>query len=197
MEIDKATLRAALLAGRRRRSDADRVAAQEAVGGHLLDAVQGCGTIALFLPLPSEPLGRSTVDALAGAHRILLPVARADQPLDWAEAGGGVRRGSWGIDEPAGPPLGPDALRSADLVLVPALAVDLAGRRLGRGGGHYDRTLARLAERPGGPLLLAVVFDDELLPEVPVEAVDRPVDAVLTPSGGLTNLHLRDPGAPR
>ena len=60
--------------------------------------------------------------------------------------------------EPAGPPLGRDAIAAADLVLVPALAVDVAGRRLGQGGGSYDRALPR-ATAP----VVAVVFGDEVL----------------------------------
>lgn len=183
---EKAALRAELIAGRRGRSAQERTAAQEAVGQHLHVAVQDRTSLALFLPLPSEPLARRTVDSLARTHRVLLPVATAGRPLDWAEAGGGVRRGAFGIDEPAGPTLGPGALLTADLVVIPALAVDRSGARLGRGGGHYDRTLALLAGSPGRhPMVVAVVYDDELLDHIPVEATDRNVDAVLTPSGGM------------
>ena len=59
----------------------------------------------------------------------------------------------------------------ADVVLVPALAVDAAGRRLGRGGGSYDRALARV-----GPLvpLIALIYDDELVEQVPAEGARRP-----------------------
>jgi 5-formyltetrahydrofolate cyclo-ligase len=64
------------------------------------------------------------------------------------------------------------------VVLVPALAVDRRGRRLGRGGGYYDRTLASLA----GPAY-AVVYDDEVVEEVPVEPHDVAVAGALTPSG--------------
>ena len=65
--------------------------------------------------------------------------------------------------------------------VVPALAVSRDGVRLGRGGGYYDRALAHA--RPGA-VLVAVVFDDELLDEVPAEAHDHRVTAVVTPSGG-------------
>ncbi|GAA1996282.1 5-formyltetrahydrofolate cyclo-ligase [Nakamurella flavida] len=183
---EKIALRTALLAGRRGRSTVDRVAAQDALDAHLRDLTRGRSALALFLPLPTEPVSRRTVDALAGTHRVLLPVATAGRPLDWAEAGGGVRRGAFGIDEPAGPTAGPDALERVDLVLVPALAVDRSGRRLGRGGGHYDRTLALLAGLPVRPMIVAVVFDAEVLDSIPVEETDRVVDAVLTPTGGLS-----------
>ena len=71
----------------------------------------------------------------------------------------------------------------ADAVLVPALAVDAAGRRLGRGGGSYDRALARV-----GPLvpLIALIYDDELVEQVPAEGHDVPVRATASPRAGLT-----------
>ncbi len=70
-------------------------------------------------------------------------------------------------------------------MLVPALAAGRDGVRLGQGGGFYDRALADLPPHPEGPLVVAVVHDDELLAagEVPSAPHDRRVDAVLTPSG--------------
>ncbi|MGG7609915.1 5-formyltetrahydrofolate cyclo-ligase, partial [Streptomyces sp. ZG43] len=60
---------------------------------------------------------------------------------------------------------------------------DRAGMRLGRGGGSYDRVLARLAEAGAEPALLVLLHDHELLAEVPAEPHDQPVHVVLTPSG--------------
>ena len=69
-------------------------------------------------------------------------------------------------------------------MFVPGLAVDRFGHRLGQGGGYYDRTLASVRSRAdGGPLLVIVLFDDEVLDEVPYEPHDCRVDAALTPSG--------------
>ena len=68
-------------------------------------------------------------------------------------------------------------------MLAPALAVDGAGRRLGQGGGSYDRALDA-HERA----VLAVVFDDELIESVPAQAHDRPVGGTLTPAGGVRRL---------
>jgi 5-formyltetrahydrofolate cyclo-ligase len=65
--------------------------------------------------------------------------------------------------------------------VVPALAVDHRGARLGRGGGYYDRALSHA--RPDATLV-AVLFDDELVDHLPAEPHDRPVDAVVTPSAG-------------
>ena len=71
--------------------------------------------------------------------------------------------------QPAGDSLGLDGIAEAVLVLAPALAVDAAGRRLGQGGGSYDRALAR-TDAP----VLAVVFDDELIESVPVAGARPP-----------------------
>ena len=91
--------------------------------------------------------------------------------------------GARGVLHPAGPSLGLDGIAEAALVLAPALAVDAAGRRLGQGGGSYDRALTR-SSAP----VLAVVFDDELLDSVPVQPHDRPVGGTLTPAQGVRRL---------
>jgi 5-formyltetrahydrofolate cyclo-ligase len=80
----------------------------------------------------------------------------------------------------------------ADVVLVPALAVDFAGNRLGRGGGSYDRALAKV----GGQVpTIGLIYDDELVPSVPTEAHDRAVRAVARPAHGITWLPAAGPGA--
>jgi 5-formyltetrahydrofolate cyclo-ligase len=98
---------------------------------------------------------------------------------------GSLRVGPFGRYEPIGPRLGCAAIATAVLVLVPALAVDLHGVRLGRGGGYYDRTLPLAA--PGTPLV-AIVRDDEVLASLPVQPHDVPVSAALTPGKGLLAL---------
>jgi 5-formyltetrahydrofolate cyclo-ligase len=69
---------------------------------------------------------------------------------------------------------------TADVVLVPALAVDRTGMRLGRGGGSYDRALGHV---PVGTFVCALLYDGELLDRVPHDDHDRPVTAAVTPSG--------------
>jgi 5-formyltetrahydrofolate cyclo-ligase len=114
---------------------------------------------------------------------VLLPVLLPDNDLDWAAYTGHLPAGPRGLLEPTGPRLGVDAVRTAGLVVVPALAVDRRGMRMGRGAGSYDRVLARLD--PSVPVV-ALLHDGELLDEVPAEPHDRPVDAALTPSGPFT-----------
>jgi 5-formyltetrahydrofolate cyclo-ligase len=76
--------------------------------------------------------------------------------------------------------LGPAAIGTAALVLVPAFAVDGAGQRLGRGGGSYDRALLRVAVQTP---IAALLFDGEIVDQVPIEEWDLPVTAVVTPEG--------------
>src|SRR5690606_12648453 len=85
--------------------------------------------------------------------------------------------------EPAGPRLGPDAVTEADVVLLPGLAVDARGMRLGRGGGSYDRVLARLERGGADPALVVLLYDGEVVARVPEEPHDRPVRAAGTPGG--------------
>jgi 5-formyltetrahydrofolate cyclo-ligase len=140
-------------------------------------------TLAAYVPVGAEPGGPDLPAVLAPAGRLLLPVLLPDGDLDWATYDGSLTAGPRGLLQPPGARLGVDAVRDATLVVVPALAVDRSGMRLGRGGGSYDRVLARLA---AGTLVVALLNDGELLDAVPAEAHDRPVGAAITPSGGLT-----------
>lgn len=185
----KDALRTTLAAARRGRADVERRAARIANGDHLRLALAGRRCVAGYLPLPSEPLDTAALDALAAVSTVLIPVTVGFAPLDWCRYPGPVRRGSFGIDEPAGERLGPGAIAGVDAVLVPALAVDRHGHRLGRGGGHYDRTLALLDDASTStPDLIAVLYDGEFLDDVPVGPLDRAVAAVVTPSTGLLRL---------
>jgi 5-formyltetrahydrofolate cyclo-ligase len=176
----KAALRAQVLARRTQRDDDQRLrlGAELAASSRALTVP---ATVAGYVGVGSEPPTSALLDELRrrGAE-VLLPVVRPGRVLDWASGSADLVAGPLGLREPAGPYLGPDAVRDAGLVLVPALAVDLAGHRLGRGGGYYDRVLATV---PRTAVLVAVVFDDEVLDAVPGEAHDVPVDGVLTPSG--------------
>ena len=116
----------------------------------------------------------------------LLPVLLPDGDLDWAVHDGHLTGSSRGMLQPGGPRLGVDAISRCDVVLVPALLVDRRGVRLGRGGGSYDRALARARG-----LTIALVHDDELVEELPREPHDVQVAAVATPGGGVVRLGER------
>ena len=118
---------------------------------------------------------------------MLLPALGSGLSRDWAWLASPaefVVRAPGRPPEPVGPTLGAQALTEADVVIVPALAVDTAGARLGQGGGWYDRVLEHA--RPDA-LIVAVVFDDEIhdadTDPLPCEPHDRTVDVVATPRG--------------
>lgn len=185
--VAKDELREGLLFRRRARSTAKRATAADAVATALVNGLRGARTLAAFVPEPSEPGAGRLPDAYAelGA-RVLLPVIPSEgRILDWAIYTGELERGRFGLSHPVGPRLGSTAIAEADAVVVPALAVDRSGIRLGRGGGYYDRALVHA--RPDA-VLVTVVFDDERVDELPREDHDRPVIAVVTPSGGWEDL---------
>ncbi|MBB5120024.1 5-formyltetrahydrofolate cyclo-ligase [Streptomyces eurocidicus] len=151
-----------------------------------LPEVAEAGTVAAYVSVGREPGTRALLDALRERGvRVLLPVLLDDNDLDWARYEGPDRlvRAGRGLLEPAGERLGPDAVTGADTVLLPGLAVDGRGMRLGRGGGSYDRVLERLERAGVGPVRVVLLYDHEVLAHVPEEPHDRPVDVVVTPGG--------------
>jgi 5-formyltetrahydrofolate cyclo-ligase len=138
-------------------------------------------TVAAYVSLPGEPgTGHLLAALVAAGHRVLLPVLRPDLDLDWAVHIGDLQPGPRGTREPTGPRLGVDAIAGASLVLVPGLLAGRDGTRLGRGGGSYDRALARRSPRARVAMLC---FPDEVRASLPSEPHDARIDAALTPTG--------------
>ena len=179
----KSDLRERSLASRRARPEAERATAAAAVATTLLRGLAAVRAFAAYVPEETEPgYGRLPAAYTQLGARVLLPVVpAAGAELAWAVDTGRLAPGRFGLLEPVGPRLGPTAIGTADVVVVPALAVDRTGVRLGRGGGYYDRALGHAR---AGALIVAVVFDDEFVDEVPAEPHDHRVHAVVTPSGG-------------
>jgi 5-formyltetrahydrofolate cyclo-ligase len=181
----KLALRDRLLAARKSLSPEARAKATTAVQAALHDLVRvkSPSLIAAYVPLGPEPGGTDLPARLPAP--LLLPVLLPDNDLDWVRYDGpdSLRPGPRGLWEPAGPRLGRDAIAEATLLIVPALAVDRTGLRMGRGGGSYDRALARA----GRAFSVALLHDGELLAEVPAEPHDRRVHAVITPAEGLSD----------
>ena len=146
--------------------------------------VQMAGLVACYWSAGSEPETHGLVFALwKHGATVILPVLRDDNDLDWAVYDGPdtLAPGRYGIMEPVDTRRGVDAIRTAALVIVPALAVDrVTGVRLGRGGGSYDRALARVG--PNVPTV-ALLHDGELIDGVPHEPHDQRVRYAATPSG--------------
>jgi 5-formyltetrahydrofolate cyclo-ligase len=183
----KRNVRNAVISARDKLTGEERAVAGRSLRDALLvrPEVEMAASIAAYVSIGTEPETRSLLFALwkRGTY-VLLPRLLPDGELDWASYEGpdSLAPGPYGLLEPTEPPRGTAAITAADVVIVPALAVDRTGMRLGRGGGSYDRALARV-----GPSILTVslVYDSELVDEVPAGPHDQRVRAAVTPSGGF------------
>jgi 5-formyltetrahydrofolate cyclo-ligase len=185
----KVALREQLLTTRRNVADEVRTAESRMLSEHAEVVVSAGGTVCAYVPVGTEPGSVEMLDALLHrAERVLLPVARTSPdgtpiPLRWAEyRPGGLIRGPFGLLEPPEPWLPESALAEAEMVVVPALAVDHRGARLGRGRGFYDRSLDG---RNPQARLVAMVRDVEFVDELPADAHDVPMTHVITPGRGV------------
>ncbi|WP_099041940.1 5-formyltetrahydrofolate cyclo-ligase [Mycobacterium neglectum] len=193
MQRTKAELREAILLTRRALSFEEHDREAQALANHLAALVTDAQTVCAYVPVGSEPGSLEVIDSLRRRGvRVLLPVTGstettgAPEPLQWGEYRPGELIGArHGLQEPAPPRLGADAIAEASVILVPALAVDHAGVRLGRGAGFYDRSLP-LAD--AAARLIAVVRDDELVDRLPAEPHDVRMTHALTPHNGLVTL---------
>lgn len=179
----KRELRAALRTRRRAVVAARDLAADaSALARHVLDLAEDTGArqsaegegvpLALsYESLPHEPpTGEVNRALVAAGWRVLVPLTLPDLDLDWCD-----------VTDPERTPLGLDAPSHADLALVPGLAADPFGTRLGQGGGSYDRALARLS--PHAPVVLLLHPGERADEPLPAEPHDRSVSAVLTAEG--------------
>lgn len=196
----KRALRAELRERRRIRPSHEREVAAERLTQQLiaLTSTLGPRSLSCYLSTPDEPPTRAFLRwACERGIDVLVPVSRDDGLLDWApydappldagaSPGGSVAAAEAELLDAAGMPvpdaelLSPLAINEVGLILVPAAAVDRAGMRMGWGRGYFDKTLGSMDRRPP---VFAVVFDDELVDELPSEPHDERVDGVVTPSG--------------
>lgn len=182
--MDKAALRRRVRDRRGARSPQERDEVAEQIAARAIAFLPGeSRDVTCYVSTPGEPgTGPLISSLLQRRHRVWLPRIEGDE-LTWVlvESDSTYAPGPLGIRQPTGS--GVTSLDFADVVLMPALAVDPAGRRLGQGGGYFDRALAVTATlADGGPVLVALVHDDEVVDEVPTEPHDRLVDAIVTPA---------------
>ncbi len=189
MREAKQALRERILT-RRRELDATALASAAARLRDLvrgLPEVAGAPTVAAYVSVGREPGTGPLIEALSDdGIDVLLPVLLPGGDLDWARYAGPQHLvpAARGLLEPDGERLGPDAVTAAPVLLVPGLAVDRRGYRLGRGGGSYDRVLARLLASSPPAFAGVLLHDGEVLDmPVPHEPHDVPVDAAVTPGG--------------
>jgi 5-formyltetrahydrofolate cyclo-ligase len=162
--------------------EAGRIAAERLADNVAeLMAERDVDRVAAYVSIDDEPGTAPLIERLcATGVPVMLPILRQDLDLDWAyHQPGLLRAGRFGLIEPRSARLGVDALQSADLIVCPGVAGSPAGDRLGRGGGSYDRALAR--SRPSC-LRCLLLYDSELLAEVPTEPHDQRVDVIVTPT---------------
>lgn len=168
---------------RRALSPADRRAAGEAIARIVvgLDAFARADRVAAYVALDDEVPSDAILDTVLASGRALLLPRVVGRDLEFAAVSGfdQLCRGRWGLREPAGACIAA-RLAPDDLVLVPGLAFDRSGRRLGRGGGHYDRVFA-LGDMP--PFRVGLAFAFQVVASVPADERDRCVDGVVTELG--------------
>ena len=182
----KRTIRAAVRTRRAAMTASERAEAKEGLTRELIGLAErfGARSVGCFLSTADEPDTGPFLDwAAARGIEVLLPISQPDRTLRWAAHGGADPiPGLHGIPEPPGERLPASVVAGVDLMLIPACAVDVHGTRLGWGLGYYDRCLAALPQRPP---VYAVVFDADLLPAIPRDPHDVPIDGAVTPGGVL------------
>jgi 5-formyltetrahydrofolate cyclo-ligase len=183
----KRALRAELRERRQLLSDSARDAAAHGISQQLdaLVANLGVRSMSCFLSTTTEPGTREFVDAaVSRGIRVLLPITRNDGLLDWSVATPDldIAEGLFGLPEPVGELLGPIAVNDVDLLVIPAAAVDRSGMRMGWGRGFFDKTIGSME---GCPPVYAVVYDSEILDDVPSDIHDQRVTGVVTPTQTL------------
>ena len=179
----KRALRAELRERRQNLPATERQSATAGITRNLVDLATDLSarSVAAYLSTSVEPDTRPFLNwAHAQGLRVLLPISREDGLLDWTTGDGETEtEGLFGLPEAVGELLGPIAINDVDLILVPAAAVDATGMRMGWGRGYFDKTLGSMEKCPP---VYAVLFDGELVDEVPRERHDQPVDGAVTPT---------------
>lgn len=145
---------------------------------------QQAKSILFHAPIPGElDLWGLVSEALNSGRTVALPRFVAEDNLyivcEIDNLDGDLQPGQFGIREPS-EDCRQISLNRLDLILVPGVAFDLQGRRLGRGKGYYDQLLAEVR----GPIC-GVAFDEQIVTEVPLEPHDVVVDCILTPTRWL------------
>jgi 5-formyltetrahydrofolate cyclo-ligase len=191
---EKAELRGRIRAARRERLSADidgsfRTLSGEAISNlvlselNRLSPITSASIVAVYVSTESEPnTAILRADLRVKGVTVLIPRV-AGESLEWCvdDDQFPLMESRWGIVEPTGPAVGSGAapLLASSAIVVPALAIDASGFRLGQGGGFYDRALAELGSTDR-PIMVGVIYDDEFIEAVPRETHDIQVDVIVT-----------------
>ncbi|MHA7279045.1 5-formyltetrahydrofolate cyclo-ligase [Arthrobacter sp. MDT2-2] len=202
-DTEKARLRASLRSARGALDPTDRQDQSRALAGVVVEYVRSLPsapsgtprqgpTVAAYLGVDPEPDTAPLLEELHGlGFGVVVPVCEPEYQLSWASWLPGIplqRSVRAPVHEPTGARSSFDEVPDVAVILVPALAVDGSGHRLGQGGGYYDRFLARYPlGAPGAVPRLGVVYRPEVLPAgtIPSGPHDQPLGGVFTPDGLL------------
>lgn len=177
--MKKTELRSLIRSQKRSFSAAQLAAMSEEICNRVLASAwwQEAGTLLLYYPLPDEVDIRPLIqEAYRGGKRVLLPVCKGEElELHIYEGEDSLASGAFGIMEPTGPLFVPEDYPDIQLAIVPGMAFDREGHRLGRGRGYYDRFLPKLS---ASTRLLGICFPFQLQDSVPTDIYDIPVQKV-------------------
>ncbi len=153
----------------------------------LFELAKTTGDVAIYMSLPEEPPTQDLITAVSQLGRnVWLPRINGDDLL-WVKNPTNFEVGPYGIKEPLGEALLAKDLTALGAIVLPALAVDVNGTRLGKGKGFYDRVLVKLDEKVKRIVLL---FDLEFILEIPRESHDQPIHTIATP---YRSIHFTKP----
>lgn len=181
LPASKRAARTQLFDARKALTPSQRATANAAICERLHRVLQrlDAHSVAAYMPTSTEPGGTDLATTLASlGYEVIIPISNADHTLSWVRLTPDTqfRTGVFGIAEPVSPPLGGQPLSEVDVIIVPALASDTDGYRLGKGGGYYDRALAELAN----PVTVSLLFDHEVFDRIPREDHDSRTAAIIT-----------------
>ena len=178
--LSKSALRLELSISRSNRSTSELGEIGEALGSHdWAQIVHGTavGCYANTDEEPSTSVVRKKLNALG--LDVYLPIIKDESGLEWGRDCAPYQVNKFGIAEPTQSEITTAELSS---IIIPSLATDIFGNRLGKGAGFYDRALSMVPRfQAGGPLRIALVFDEEVLEHIPAEPHDQRVDLIVTP----------------
>ena len=179
-KIQKNELRRQVRAQKKQYAAAQLAALSEEICSKVLRSAwwQEAGTLLLYYPLADEVDVRPLIqEACRNGKRVLLPVCRGEElELHLYEGEDSLASGAFGIMEPTGPLFAPENYPDIQLAIVPGMAFDRVGHRLGRGRGYYDRLLPHLSSAR----LQGICFPFQLQEHVPTDAHDIAMHAVIT-----------------
>ena len=171
----------------RRKTQLGSFDAEQLTKRALFELSKTTGDVAIYMSLPEEPPTENLITEVRKLNRnVWLPRIDKDSLL-WVKNPTEFNVGPYGIKEPKGSGVLAKELTELGAIILPALAVDVKGTRLGKGKGFYDRVLVHLNENVKRIVLL---FDPEFILEIPKEDHDQPIHTIATP---YRSIHFTKP----